>query len=83
MIWVCRAGINSVYLDDFLRDKYSALFKLGFEPELKGESPSLRFLRSIAMAFVNDLTSQPDLEVAREWTKVELLACLTALFGVM
>ena len=26
----------------FLRDKYSALFKLGFEPESKGESPSLR-----------------------------------------
>ena len=65
-------GEQTELRDDFLRDKYSALFKLGFEPELKGESPSLRFLRSIAMAFVNDLTSQPDLEVAREWTKVEL-----------
>ena len=58
--------------DDFLREKYGTLFRIGFEKGDRSDSPSLRFLRTIAEAFVRDLTSQPDLEVAREWIKVEL-----------
>ena len=56
----------------FAKDKYSTLFQTGFAARGREEDPSLGFLRSIAEAFVRDLTSQPDLEVAREWTRVEL-----------
>ena len=35
MIWVCRAGINSAYLDDFLRDKKVYIPWDGFKVDLK------------------------------------------------
>ena len=53
-----------------MSDKYRALFGLGLERQEGKESPSLRFLRLLAESFVKDLMSQPDLEVAREWTEV-------------
>ena len=56
----------------FLRDRYRTLFSFGFWAKSNSWSPSLRFLHTLAAAYIRDLTSQPDLEVAREWTRVEL-----------
>ena len=65
-------GIQENLKKKFLSDRYRALFNLGFEPKYKNESPTLRFLHQLAESYIKDLTSQPDLEVAREWTKVDL-----------
>ncbi len=66
------AGVFDELKNEFLRNRYRALFRLGFKAKERNESPSLRFLHTLAETYVNDLTSQPDLEVAREWTRVEL-----------
>ena len=66
------AGAFNGLRDDFIKNRYRALFKLGFKAHERNESPSLRFLHTLAETYVADLTAQPDLEVAREWTKVEL-----------
>ena len=66
------AGYYNELKNDFVRNRYRALFKIGFKAYERNESPSLRFLHTLAETYVADLTSQPDLEVAREWTRVEL-----------
>ena len=66
------AGADDELRESFIKDRYAALFQAGFGIRGEGEDPSLRFLRSISEAFLRDLTSQPDLEIAREWTRVEL-----------
>ena len=66
------AGADDDLRESFIKDRYAALFQAGFGIRGEGEDPSLRFLRSISEAFLRDLTSQPDLEIAREWTRVEL-----------
>ena len=58
--------------DLFLRDRYEALFSLGFKARSGDWSPSLCFLYKVASTFVRELTSQPDLELAREWIRVNL-----------
>ncbi|MBR1623980.1 MAG: ATP-dependent helicase, partial [Pseudobutyrivibrio sp.] len=65
-------GNHEKLKQSFMNDKYGALFELGFKALSKNESPSLIFLHNLSKVFINELTSQPDLEVAREWTKVEL-----------
>ena len=66
------AGESDGLKEDFIKDKYGTLFSVGFKEKSEGESPSLGFLRFISETFTRDLTAQPDLEVAREWTRVEL-----------
>lgn len=66
------AGSDDSLKREFIADKYAALFALGFKPREKTMSPTLNYLREVAAQFLEDLTAQPDLEVAREWTKVEL-----------
>ena len=50
----------------FLEDKHKALFQLCFEDKLPGESPSLRFLKTLTERFMKVLTAMPELEIARE-----------------
>lgn len=57
---------------EFIEDRYKALFKTGFEAKTANASPSFRFMQYIAESFVRDITAMPELEVAREWTRVEL-----------
>ena len=56
----------------FVEDRYKALFNTGFEARAANASPSFRFMQYIAESFVKDITAMPDLEVAREWIRVEL-----------
>lgn len=56
----------------FAKNRYEALFHLGFQEKGKSESPSLAFLHGLSIEFLDELTDLPDLEVAREKTKVEL-----------
>ena len=67
-----NSGEQEALKEAFRKNKYGTLFSLGFSAIKKGESPSLRFLHTLAETFVKDLTTQPDLEVAREWTNVKL-----------
>ena len=67
-----ETGADESLKESFIKDRYAALFQTGFQVRGEKEDPSLRFLRSISEAFIKDLTAQPDLEVAREWTRVEL-----------
>lgn len=56
----------------FLKSRYDALFRLGFNPPQTGESPSLSYLRKVAETFLKDLQDNPDLEIAREWVEIPL-----------
>ncbi len=56
----------------FIEDRYKALFQMGFEGKRREMSPSFRFLYMIAESFARALTEHPELEVAREWTRIDL-----------
>ncbi len=56
----------------FRKDRYRALFQIGFHTAEKEESPGLSFLRILSKRFLKALTGLPDLEVAREHIDVEL-----------
>ena len=55
----------------FKKYKYSALYELGFENNLKGLTPSAFYLYQLSQKFIELLSNRPELEVAREDTKVE------------
>ena len=55
----------------FKKYKYSALYELGFENNLKGLTPSAFYLYQLSQKFVELLSNRSELEVAREDTKVE------------
>ena len=50
----------------FNKDKYKALYELGFDDSKTEESPSLSFLHFLSESFLESLTSQPELELMRE-----------------
>ena len=52
----------------FNKDKYKALYELGFDDSKMEESPSLSFLHFLSESFLESLTSQPELELMREET---------------
>ena len=66
------SGEETKLREAFLADRYKALFDLGFAPRSGKESPSLSFLHRLSGIFLEELTRSPDLEVAREHTKVVL-----------
>ena len=66
------AGSLNSLKSAFGDNKYQALLNLGFDAKYKTGSPSLRFLQLISESFIKDITSSPELEVAREWTRTEL-----------
>lgn len=66
------SGEETKLREAFLADRYKALFGLGFAPRSGKESPSLSFLHRLSGIFLEELTRSPDLEVAREHTKVVL-----------
>ena len=54
------------------KNKWEMLFGMGFEPSVKGDSPSMIFLNGFASHFVKCLSEQPALEITREETEVPL-----------
>lgn len=67
-----QGAAEQAFCRQYSKDRYTALFKLGFSPKDKQESPTFSFLHSVSAAFLHELTSMPDLEVARERVRVEL-----------
>ncbi len=61
-------GLQQSYTDN----PWKALYMLGFEPHLPGESPTFLWLHNLADSFVQDLSNQPALEISREQTIVPL-----------
>ena len=59
-------------IENFLTDKFQALYNLSFEDADKNESPSFRFLHFLSESFLEILTASPELEVARENLSVTL-----------
>lgn len=51
---------------DFKKDRYDALFRLGFEDRPVGESASFLWLHSLSAEFSKQLARLPELEIARE-----------------
>ena len=62
---------TSKWAESFKKYKYSALYELGFENNLKGLTPSAFYLYQLSQKFIELLSNRPELEVAREDTKVE------------
>ncbi len=58
--------------DDFLKNRYKALLRLGLTAAVGGQSPSLVFLRRLSEAFINEVQNTPDLSVARENVNIGL-----------
>jgi len=56
----------------FLVDEYEALWFLGFMGKHMHLSEPLRFLFIIASTFINKLSSNPDIEVLRENTQIDI-----------
>jgi non-specific serine/threonine protein kinase len=57
-------------MERFQSDKYASLYALAFQNEI--DTPTGRFLTSVAKAFVDTISRQSEIEVAREETKIEL-----------
>lgn len=62
---------DEMWRQQFNRDKYKALYELGFDDSKMAESPSLAFLRFLSESFLESLTSQPELELTRENAIIE------------
>ena len=52
-------------------DKYHFLYELGFLHDMPSLSPGMQFLVELSSRFVHKLSRMPELEVAREETKVQ------------
>ncbi len=70
---------DGTYIDEirpwklwFETDRWSALYRLGFEEKPQWLDAAGNFLYQVADAFQRQLTRQPDLEIAREHVKVPL-----------
>ena len=57
---------DETWRQQFIKDKYKALYELGFDDSKAEESPSLSYLHFLAESFLECLTNQPELELARE-----------------
>lgn len=55
----------------FEKDRYKALYRMGFEDKTAHTNPSEEFLHRVAEAFFEELTDIPELELAREKVKVK------------
>ncbi|HZK01415.1 MAG TPA: DEAD/DEAH box helicase, partial [Anaerovoracaceae bacterium] len=62
----------ATWMDNFIKDKYKALYHLGFLEKQKWFSPSLEYLHHISQLLVRRISRQPDLEISREAIIVEL-----------
>lgn len=60
------------FVQMFLTDKIKAFYELGFQENGKGLHNSVLFLYKISDYFIKELSSKPELEIAREKTQVEL-----------
>ncbi|MBR5968921.1 MAG: DEAD/DEAH box helicase [Lachnospiraceae bacterium] len=62
---------DAVLQKEFLKNRYKALFRIGFEEKTTG-SMSFRFLQRLSLAFLDALCALPELEIAREHAEVIL-----------
>ncbi|MDR2779509.1 MAG: DEAD/DEAH box helicase, partial [Synergistaceae bacterium] len=75
-------------LDDFARDKFSALFEFGFTPKNELYSPSLAYLHYISALFAESLSRDSDIEITRkssppsEETKLGILRAVPYAIGI-
>lgn len=60
------------WLNQFKKDKYKALFHLGFLERSGWFSPSLGYLHHLAEMLINKIGQQADLEISREVVSVDL-----------
>ena len=58
--------------EDFQKNRYKALLRLGLETSFSGESPSLAFLRRLSGAFMDEIQKTPDLSVSMGSISIEL-----------
>lgn len=63
---------NNKWTKMFLNNKYHGLYELGFLESSKGLESSALFLYRLSEYFIKFLSRLPELEVAREQTKLEL-----------
>src|SRR5690554_2068687 len=63
----------ATWMEAFQRDKYSALFHLGFSEKQAWFSPALEFLHHIAEDVIKNLSQVPELEFVREVLELEPL----------
>ena len=63
---------NNKWIQLFLNNKYQGLYELGFLESGKGLESSALFLYRLSEYFIKFLSRLPELEVAREQTKLEL-----------
>jgi hypothetical protein len=56
---------DQTMLDDFSRDKFKALFELGFAPKNEKYSAALAYLQFISTEFARSLSRDSDIEITR------------------
>lgn len=56
---------------DFVKDKYLAWYRLGLEGKCEHADNTMSFLYMVSDAFFKELTSQPDIEIAREHIRIK------------
>ena len=61
------------WIEAFGKDRYQALYRLGFLKKESWFSPSLTYLHHIAENLIKSLSHQPDIELSREEVQVVLL----------
>ncbi|MDE6906490.1 MAG: DEAD/DEAH box helicase [Lachnospiraceae bacterium] len=64
-------ALRQWYLD-FMKDKYLAWYQLGLKGKCEHGDNAMTFLYMVSDAFFKILTSQPDIEIAREQVRAEL-----------
>lgn len=62
---------NQKWLENFERDRYYALYKMGFEEREKDLTATGSYLYLLSNTFLKMLTSLPELELAREQVKIK------------
>lgn len=60
------------FFQSFQENKYKALYDLGFIHDIKHLSASLFYLYKISEAYFNNLSKQPELEIARENIEISI-----------
>lgn len=63
---------NQELYDQFLKNKYEALFYFGFNEKPKNLTPSMNYLHFISELFIKALSSLSELEIMRERVQLEL-----------
>lgn len=63
---------NQKWLESFEQDRYHALYQMGFGEKEKNLTAAGRFLYLLSSTYLKELTSLPELEIAREQARPEV-----------